>query len=551
MLTRLTLAVLLSLVAAPALADGRYSANRYDSRIELLGGGAIHVTETVVIRFESGSFTQFFRAIPVRMTDGIEIVSASIDDQPMTRGTGPGQFEISGDSNVRVTWRFPRTFPSTHTFDLVYVARGVIRQDDGADVLSWRILPTDHRYEIDLSTVEISLPTSPTMAPALEVRGVGESSVRVTDRRVRIDARDIRRNGWMQASVRLPRGSVIDEPPAWQRRQIDVAETARTWVMIGVIVIVAGLVLLLFVHQQYDSPASDLPTTTHWAMPPDALPPVIAGAVLANGSPRLEHAMAALVSLAERGELRIEEQRRLLGQRQFAIARTGIKRPLSRYEEKLLEVIFGANGSTVSLGKARHRLTRQFRKFKTVLEDEMHAAGLLDEDRRAIRRRFAQIATACLIAAGVVAFALAFMVERFGPWPMLVPAALGVIGVSALICFAAHTPLSNEGIQRAQGWRGFRQHLRNIARDREPSPSDAITRQMLPYAMALGLAHSWASYLKKHRSAAPDWFRAVAATGGDSAVAFSSFVASGGAHAGGGAHGGAGAAAGGGASGAS
>lgn len=550
MLTRLTLAILISLAAAPALADGRYSADRYDSRIAVLDGGTIRVTETVVIRFESGSFTQFFRAIPLRMTDGIEIVSASMDDQPMGKGNGPGQIEISGSSNVRVTWRFPRTTPSTHTFDLVYVVRGVARQEEGADVLAWRILPTEHRYQIASSTVDISVPTQPTLPPALETRRVGDARVRVSERSVTIDATDIRRNGWMQASLRLPRGSVIDEPPRWQQHQIEVAETARTWITVAIIVLVAGLVLLFFVHQQYDSPAHDFPTTTRWAMPPDTLPPVIAGAVLANGSPGLEHAMAALVSLAERGELRIEEQGRLLGQRQFAITRTGSRRPLSPYEEQLLEIIFGANDATVSLGKARNRLMRQFRKFKTALEPVMQTAGLLDEDRRAVRRRYVQIATACLISAGVVAFALALVVERFGPWPMLIPAALGVVGASALICFAAHTPLSNEGIQRARAWRGFRQHLRDVARDREPSPNDTVTRQMLPYAIALGLAHAWASYLKKHRSAAPDWFRAIAASGGDSAVAFSSFVASGGAHAGGHAHGGAGAAAGGGASGA-
>ncbi len=539
MLTRLTLAILISLVAAPALADGQYSADRYDSRIEVADGGTIRVTETIVIRFESGSFTQFFRAIPVRMTDGLEIVSASMDDQPMARGNGPGRIEISGSSNVRVTWHFARTAPSTHTFGLVYVVRGVIRQEEDADILAWRILPTEHRYPVVSTTVDISLPTQPTLAPALETRRVGDARVRVSDRSVTIDARDIRRNGWMEASLRLPRGSVINEPPAWQRHQIEVAETARTWIIAAIIVVAGGLVLLFFVHQQYDPPARDLSTTTRWAMPPDALPPAIAGAVLANGSPSLEHAMAALVLLAERGELRIDEQGRLLGQRQFSITRTGGRRPVSAYEEKLLEIIFGPNDGTISLAKARNRLMRQFRKFKTALEPAMQAAGLLDEDRRAIRRRFAQIAIACLIAAGVVALALAFIVERFGPWPMLIPAALGVVGASALICFAAHTPLSNEGIQRARAWRGFRQHLRDVARDREPSPSDTVNRQMLPYAIALGLAHAWASYLKKHRSAAPDWFRAIAATGGDSAVAFSSFVASGGAHAGGHAHGGA------------
>jgi hypothetical protein len=194
---------------------------------------------------------------------------------------------------------------------------------------------------------------------------------------------------------------------------------------------------------------------------------------------------------------------------------------------------------------------RHFRTFKIALEPAMQAAGLIDEDRRAVRMRFLRIGVACLIAAGASAFALALLVERFGPWPMLVALAAGITGVTALICFAAHTPLSDEGIRRAREWRGFRRYLRDIARDREPSPGEPVIQQSLPYAVALGLAQSWASYLKKHRSAAPDWFRAVSAGAGDSAVAFSSFVASGGTGAHGGGSVGAGAAAGGGASGAS
>ena len=320
--------------------------------------------------------------------------------------------------------------------------------------------------------------------------------------------------------------------------QIEIEQLSRTWMFAAAIVMAAGLALLLFVRQQYDSPARDASPTTRSAVPPDALPPVIAGALLANGSPQHQHAMAALVSLADRGELRIEEQARLLGQRQFAIARTTSRRPLSPHEEKLLEIIFDADGGAVPFGKARNRLLRHFGKFRVALEPAMRSADLLDEDRRTVRRHFGSVAAGCLISAGLIAFALAFVVRQFGPWPMLIPLALGLVGVLALICFAAHTPLSNHGLQRARDWRGFRQYLHDIARDREPSPGDAVMRQMLPYAIALGLGHSWAAYLKKHRSAAPEWFRAVSGTGSDGAVAFSSFIASGTAHAGGQAHGG-------------
>jgi Predicted membrane protein (DUF2207) N-terminal domain len=98
------------------MAAGRYSADRYDSRIEVLHGGTLRVTETITIRFETGSFSQFFRAMPRRLTDGIEIESASMDGTPMAIGSDPGHVQISGSSNTRVTWRFAVTAPATHTF---------------------------------------------------------------------------------------------------------------------------------------------------------------------------------------------------------------------------------------------------------------------------------------------------------------------------------------------------------------------------------------------------------------------------------------------------
>jgi hypothetical protein len=552
MFRRLVLAVLLLSAASPVLADGRHSADRYDSRIEILDGGTVKVTETVTVRFESGTFTQFYRAVPVGRTDGVEIISAAMDGERLRQGTGPGEFQISRSSNVRVTWHFPQTTASTRMFELIYLVHGVVRQETDADVLTWRVLPTEHRYAIASSSVDISIPAPPTARPTIDAHRVDDSKIQVSDGHIRITATAIRSNGWLQASVHLPRGSLIDTPPAWQRRQRDINEMADTWMVAAAIVFLAGLGLLFVVHQQYDPPSRDFSESARWTSPPDRLPPVMAGTLVSNGSPRLEQAMASLFSLAERGVVRIDEQPGRLGQRQFAIARVPAKEPSSAYEEKLLEIIFPPEkpDRTVSLAKARNRLMVQSRTFKTVLEPAMALAGLLDPDRQAIRRRFLHIAAGCLITAGILAITFAIVVERFGPLPLLIPAALALVALAAVISFAAHTPLSNDGFRRAHEWRGFRQYVRDIARDRQPSPGDAVIQQLLPYAIALGLAHSWSSYLKKHRTAVPVWFRALSATGHDSAVAFSAFVGSGGgpgsAHAGG-----PGSAAGGGSSGAS
>ena len=533
-----------------------YSADRYDARIELLRGGTIRVTETMTLRFDEGTFSQFYRLIPTRLTDGVEIVSASMDGHVMPAGDGPGHVEISGSSRVRVTWRFAPVSNASHMFELTYVVRGTVRQEDGADVFAWRILPTEHAYRIASSTTEIILPAQPATPPKIDARRLGDSTVAVDGTRVRINATAIRANGWLEAWVRLPLGSTIETPPAWQQRDVEVRRLSVRWISAAGVVLLSGLALLFAVRQRYDAPPADLLPATTWSTPPDTLPPVLAGPLVTNGTPRLEHAMAAMFSLADRGELSIEEQPRRLGQPHFAITRASTGRALAPFEQRLLDIIFTERhgvASSVGLGKARTRLMRQFRKFSRELEPAMQSAGLLDEDRRRVRGRFIRIAIASLVAAGISSIALPLFADRYGAWPMLIPAACAVVALVAFICYAAHTPLSNEGVRRAQQWRRFRQYLRDVARDREASPGETDARHLLPFAVALGVAPAWSAYQKRHRLAAPTWFRAASDTRDHSSGAFAAFVATGGSGSGGSAHGGGGGggAAGGGASGAS
>ena len=292
-------ALLLAVLAGPADAKD-YSAERFDSRVEALHGGTLRVTETVRLRFETGTFTQYYREIPSRLTDGIEIVSAAMDGTVLPPGEGPGHVQLSGSSRIRVTWRFAPLSASTHLFELTYIVRGAIRQEDAGDVLAWRVLPGQHAYRIDASTANIELPAAPAAAPAVETRRVTSSEVTVDGARVRIDARTIRANGWVETWIRLPRGSVIDTAPHWQQRSLQVQRLSTRWIVVSAIVLLCGLVLLFGVRQGYDSPARDSTAQTWGPGLPENLPPAVAGALLTNGSPRLEHAMAALFSLADR-----------------------------------------------------------------------------------------------------------------------------------------------------------------------------------------------------------------------------------------------------------
>ena len=78
-----------------------YSADRFDATVRVLPDGTLEVTETVVFRFESGTFREVFREIPVRRTDGIEIVRAEMEGVPLPFGNEAGTVAMASLANSR------------------------------------------------------------------------------------------------------------------------------------------------------------------------------------------------------------------------------------------------------------------------------------------------------------------------------------------------------------------------------------------------------------------------------------------------------------------
>ncbi len=184
--------LLLLLVAAPAAAEKTYSAQRFDARLRILPDGAMEVVETVVFRFESGTFQHVFRELSRRRTDGIEIVSAEMDGRALAFGKESGQVEVRNGSKLRVEWRFAPRTDSTNTFVLTYIVRGVVQRQAGRDVLEWVALPTEHDYRIDESEVVLALPATPVVRPTVDSKRVAEVGTR-TGRRACADPRQRRR----------------------------------------------------------------------------------------------------------------------------------------------------------------------------------------------------------------------------------------------------------------------------------------------------------------------------------------------------------------------
>jgi hypothetical protein len=548
---RVLIALLVAVMTAAPAAAKSYSAERFDARIRILDGGALEITETVTFRFEDGTFTFVYREIPVRRSDGIEIIGAEMDGTPVPLGTGPGQLEVRRRSPLHVRWHFTPRSGSSHTFVLRYILRGVIKREAGGDVLELVAVPTQHAYRIDSSDVTIDAPASPAATPTVESRRVRETSVEPAGRRVHVLARGIRKDGWIKTRLRFAEGTVIAAAPRWQQRQIAADALAPRWGLAAFAVLAVGVVFLFGLRQRYDRPPHDGGLTASSDTPPDALRPAVAGAVASNGSVSLQHAMATMFALADRGAITITEEPKRWGTRNFTLHRGRAAAATHAEEAALINLAFHKKGQQLEsapLSQARNQIASKFRDFKKVVQNELRGLGLLDPDRMLVRSRYLWFSVATLILALVLVIPAAVLTEQYRGWPFLIPAAAGLVSLVSCVFYGALTPLSNEGVRRAERWRAYQRFLKEVARERVHLAAETPAR-LLPFAVALGLAGVWSKYVKHHPTSVPPWFRALTTAGDD--TAFATFVAIGGAGHGGGAAGaGAGGAAGGGGSGA-
>jgi uncharacterized membrane protein YgcG len=548
---RALIAALLALMVAVPAAAKTYSAERFDARIRILPNGALEIVETVVFRFEGGTFDHVFRDLSRRRTDDIVVISAEMDGRELSFGNQPGQVEVRDRSKVRVRWRFAPRADSTHSFVLKYIVYGVVQRQAGHDVLDFVALPTEHDYRIAESEVIVELPAAPLLRPTLDSKRVANVVLEPGGQRVQILARGIGKNGWVKTRMEFEQGAIIAAAPAWQQRHLTARALAPRWMTAAGLVLAGGLMFMFGLRQRYDSPQTDSFDGTV-ETPPDTLRPGIAGALAANGSISLQHAMASLFALADRSLLTISEEPRKWGQRNFTLHRRPAAPTLAPEETVVLDLAFRHKGQTldqVSLTQARTRIASRLREFKAAVNQELRTLGMLDDERMRVRARYLGFAIVFLLMAGLLVIPAAFLARQYDPWPFLIVGAVAAVAIVGFIFYGALTPLSNEGVRRAGRWRAYQRHLKEVAKERVQVTSESPAR-LLAFAVALGLASAWSKYLKNHPVGVPPWFRALAVSGDDGG--FPAFIAAGGAGADGGAGGGAGAggAAGGGGSGA-
>jgi hypothetical protein len=504
-----------ALVAAPSGVEARkrFTVESFEAQAQVEPGGSLLVVERSTFRFEGGPFTETFRTFRRRRVDAIEVIEAGVDGRALPFGAGPNEVEISGRSDITVTWRFDPVSDTTRTFTLRYRLRGVVEQRKRGDALRWSVLPHDRSYSIGDVRVFVTLPPR---APLLEEPSAPfrRSRMEVSSESVSVRAADVRKDRALVMSLVFPPGSLIDAPPGWQVRRLEELRYAPIFVALAATIAVAGiaglLVLALGRRRPPVAPTGGSERTT----PPDDLPVAVAGAILQPGArPSWPQALGTLFDVAQRGLIRIEETPGRRGKSEFSVVLVSRPGDLRAHERALVSHLFEDRGPGASTQLSRlTRLHGKFGRFSRPLKEEMRLAGLIDEERSRVQRNFRKAGIASVIAAVVLLLSLAFAVPVFGPWPLLVGVAFAVVGVTSLVIASVFSPLSDRGAWHAAEWRAFASYLKGLARGRHPIPDLAVLERYLPHAATFGATSAWAKRMKADGGAAalPAWFKAIA-----------------------------------------
>jgi uncharacterized membrane protein YgcG len=521
----LLLALLVALVSwgAAQAQDKSLYWQRYDVNITVQPNSDVLVEEIQQIQFTSGDFHFGYRAIPLDRVDQITDVSVAEvingSERPYASGsTGEYGFTASTEEGkLKITWYFPYTRNTAHTYIVRYRVVGGLRIYEGGDQIWWKAIGADHNFPIRASKVTVSLPATFSQ-DQLKVESYGASARNyVTDRgAVVFEAQNIAADQELEVRVQFPHGVVQGSAPAWQAAD----DQRQQWgPVVSVIFGGLGLVLLvggpLAVYLLWYTRGRDLPmglVAEYITEPPSDLPAGIVG-TLVDEKADMKDIIASLVDLARRGAIRMEEERRegFLGigsGSDFVFHLEDARKAIRPYEQTLIERIFG--------GRSERRMSDLREKFYTAipelnkqLYEEIVKEGFFPRSPKATRRLWMGMGGAGVIVSGIIGFCLLGVLGGYSPWAICPAMALGITMVGLMVTGGYMPRKTAKGVEEATKWLAFKRYLQTIEKHGDLAAAKDKFEEFLPYAIAFGIERSLINKFAAIDAPAPSWWGPV------------------------------------------
>jgi uncharacterized membrane protein len=247
--------------------------------------------------------------------------------------------------------------------------------------------------------------------------------------------------------------------------------------------------------------------------PPEGLTPSEAGTLIDN-SPDMRDITAAIVDLAVRGYLRIEEIERskvlgLFSSTDYMLVRTGQSRDwreLQAHEEAVLSALFdGGTAQSVNISDLEHEFYESLPGIKDRIFDRLVELKLYDRRPDNVLAMWVVVGFAVLIVSVGGAVAVANILMLSLGWSILA----AILTAVPVFVFGSLMPARTiRGARQFEKILGFQEFLERVEQDRfrRMITGPEMFERYLPYAMALGVDKKWAAAFDDLYKEPPDWY---------------------------------------------
>ncbi len=500
--------------------------NRFDVDLNLQQDGRLLVTETQEIEYLSGTWRTGGRTIPLdRVEDITDVRVSEVLPGGETR-------ELDVDTSVQgnelqIAWQYaPTSGGESRTFQIEYTAIGVVRdygqEEQPNQQIRWQALPQERRFPIESSTVNLRFPT-PIPFENLAFESYPESlggTAEAVEGGVRFQVESVPAFEGFEIRAKFPANTVQAPAPEWQQEadradRLNEAVQPRNNLLLlglGLLVPTAGLMGLLVLWLTRGKDPGVGRDAESINVPPSDLPAPLAG-VLLDERADVQDVVSTIISLSERGVLRITEVRNdeLLGSnRDFRLELIQPYNPeqLRTYERTLVDNLC-SQGDSVMLSEARGRFMAAVPVFRDQLYEEVTRAGLFKGNPEKVRNRYRSLGVGLIVVAAVLGcLGLSAFSAFADPFFVILPTiGLVVVGFGLMQLSKAMPVRTLNGAVEASRWRSFRNYLAHIERTPDISQDKGAFERYLSYATAFGLGRSWLDKFSSVGTPAPAWYR--------------------------------------------
>ncbi len=490
--------LLISLLSAVVMAERIVD---YGVRIQILPDGVVEVAETIVYNFDFPRHG-IYRDIPLsyRLSNGTSF-STRVHLEEVRADGKPVPIKVSHEGRfLRIRIGDPnRLVEGNVTYTIRYsVLRALRRYGDEVE-LYWNAIGTGWAVPIGHAKVEVLLPEG---IPPEKVRYqayVGSYGSQIPfalefhKGELSGETSDLEAGKGITVVVRFPEG-YVSLPSAFR----EALWFLRDNLYLGVpLLVLLGMTAIWFSRGRDPRVGTIAPEFS----PPEEVGPAGAG-VLVDDRFDPRDLVAGIISLATKGYLRLREVWEGNGKdpSDFELHRTG-KGPgndLTPFERKLLDALFSDRGRVVRLGDLKYEFYDEVQALSAELYGELTRRGFYAGNPDRVRDVYRGIALG-LVVLGVAIGVL---------WGSLY-AGLAV-GGSALIvwAFSYYMPKkTRKGTQVLRRILGLEEYIRRAEAPRlEFAAAEEHFEELLPYAVAFGLAERWARKFEGILRRPPDWY---------------------------------------------